>query len=49
MHLKASVATNNSMPQQVYLAVSEFVDKAVPEYLKASVAMDKSTAQQAEP
>lgn len=33
------------MPQQVYFSVFMSVDKAMPEYLKASVAMDKTTTQ----
>lgn len=36
IHLRAFVAMEKSAVQQVHLAASMFVDKAVPEYLEAN-------------
>ena len=44
VHPEVSLATEKSLVQQVYLAVS--VDKVTPEYLKASTAVNKNTTQQ---
>ncbi|KAK4819551.1 hypothetical protein QYF61_007062 [Mycteria americana] len=46
VHLETSVSMDKSIPQQVHLEASVGVHEAVLEHFKASLAVDKSMAQQ---
>lgn len=46
VHLEESVAMEESVLQQAHLVVSMSVNKAMPQYLEAAVAVNKSTTQQ---